>query len=363
MKKVSLPIQTLFAELEQRASDGTFADTFDKSGSFIRRKRKNKYYWYFVKRHKKETYQIYVGPVTDKHITEKVKRFQELKDDYQERIKIVKALIHAGLPSTDYMSGRIVEALAEAGFFRLRGVLIGTTAYQCYSGNLGVYLDAPILRTQDADLAQFFAISQLLDDQMPPTLELLRGIDETFRPVPPQFGYGDSGAFVNARNYRVEFLTPNRGSNEYERNPAPMPALGGVKATPLRFLDFLIREPIRSVLLYEAGIPVTIPAPERYAVHKLILTERRHAQSQTKVNKDIAQATALVEALSEQRPRALAQVWIEAWERGPKWREALSAGVERLEPRIAEALKASVTRYAKRLKRDPEAIWPSEIAI
>lgn len=54
-----------------------------------------------------------------------------------------------------------------------------------------------------------------------------------------------------------------------------MPALGGASADPLRFLDFLIYEPVRAVLLHKSGISVIVPAPERYAVHKLIVASRR----------------------------------------------------------------------------------------
>ncbi len=43
----------------------------------------------------------------------------------------------------------------------------------------------------------------------------------------------------------------------------------GAGATPLHFLEFLIRDSMRAVALYNSGVPVTIPTPARYAVHKL----------------------------------------------------------------------------------------------
>ena len=58
-----------------------------------------------------------------------------------------------------------------------------------------------------------------------------------------------------------------------------MPALGGASAQPLRHLDFLIRDPVRSVLLHGGGVPVTVPAPERYCVHKILLSTERQAQN------------------------------------------------------------------------------------
>ncbi len=90
-------------------------------------------------------------------------------------------------------------------------------------------------------------------------------------------------------------------------------AVGGISAVPLRFPDFLIHEPVRSVLLHGAGIPVTVPAPERYTIHKLILIDRRDASSPAKAGKDIAQAGNLISVLVEQLPGDLIEAWLEVW--------------------------------------------------
>ncbi|WP_204323331.1 GSU2403 family nucleotidyltransferase fold protein, partial [Streptococcus pneumoniae] len=41
------------------------------------------------------------------------------------------------MPRPPVVIGRIIEALAKAGVFRLRSVLIGTAAYQTYPAVLG----------------------------------------------------------------------------------------------------------------------------------------------------------------------------------------------------------------------------------
>lgn len=357
MKKFSLATQTLFSELEQKTSDAIFLEIFEKKGSFKRKKRRNRYYWYFQYRLDDEIHQIYAGPVTDAHVTEKVKKFNQIKESFSERREIVRSLIAAGLPRTDDTSGLIIETFAKAGFFRIRGVLIGTTAFQCYSGILGAALDASTLRTQDADFAQYLSIARLIDDSIPSIDEILRSVDPTFRDISHHSDGSHVVAFVNHRGYRVEFLTPNRGSNDYEGVPVRMPALGGVSAIPLRFLDFLIKDPIRSVLLYEGGVPVTIPAPGRYAVHKLIISERRHVSSQTKIEKDLAQASALIEAMGPTRHLELAECWIEAWEKGPRWREALKNGVLNLSGETNTILHNAIAKNTKRLKRKLENVW------
>src|SRR5208337_4469416 len=112
--------------------------------------------------------------------------------------------------------------------------------------------------------------------------------------------------------------------------------------------------------LYEGGIPVTIPTPARYAVHKLIVSERRKDGHTDKIGKDIAQASQLITALSEIQPLELAEAWIEAWERGPSWRESLTEGLLSTDEEVAEHLQGSLKRNARRLKRDIDRVWPAE---
>ncbi|WP_430642065.1 GSU2403 family nucleotidyltransferase fold protein [Bradyrhizobium ivorense] len=81
-------------------------------------------------------------------------------------------------------------------------------------------------------------------------------------------------------------------------------------AEPLRFLDFLIRDPEPTVILHGAGIYVHVPAPSRYAVHKLIIFPRRQTVLQSA--KDLQQAEALLAALAEIRPRELKSAWEDA---------------------------------------------------
>jgi hypothetical protein len=188
-------------------------------------------------------------------------------------------------------------------------------------------LPTAAILTGDADLAQDFAISVEVADSMPQVLDLLKGLDPTFRPVPHISGSPRSHAFRNQAGYRVEFMTTNRGTEEYSEKPASMPALGGASAEPLRFMDFLIRDPVRSILLHSAGISVVIPDPSRYAVHKLIIAGRRQndAGGQAKRDKDLRQAGMLFDALPVTgHGPSLADALEEAWDRGPAWKLAIS---------------------------------------
>jgi hypothetical protein len=136
-----------------------------------------------------------------------------------------------------------------------------------------------------------------------------------------------------------------------------MPALGGASADPLHFLDFLIRDPVRKMLLHRSGVPVVVPDPSRYAVHKLIVASRRHTDGQglVKRNKDIRQAGLLFDALLQTRQSAeLALVYNKAWERGSAWQDAIRTGAGMLPAQDAERLKSILIEGAKKIRETVE---------
>ncbi len=348
MEEISLATQTTFAELLQRCLDAEFDETYSERGRFVRVRSGGKTYWHFRVTEDGKRKQIYVGPYADKSITDRVQRFESIKSDYKERQELVRSLSAAGLPSPDSLNGSIVEQMWKAGFFRLRGVLVGTLAFQAYAGPLGIKLRGRPLQTQDADFAQFWGISENIGDSMPPIIDVLRNVDQTFEEIPHMTDPFVSTRYRNEKKFVVDMLVPNRGSDEHQSKPARMKALGGSGAQPLRHLDYLIYEPERSVLLYKGGVPVTIPRAERYAIHKLIVAASRDIQ--VKSAKDVLQSATLIEALAKKRPRELANAWHMAWDTGPKWREKLEDGKERLPSDIRDLLAAIVSAHKPRRK-------------
>jgi hypothetical protein len=132
----------------------------------------------------------------------------------------------------------------------------------------------------------------------------------------------------------IEFLTPSFRPEEDIRE---LPALG-VAAQSLHFLNFLIAEPIKAAALYRSGVLVQIPRPEAYAVHKLIVADRRKTgPDQLKSRKDRAQAALLIAALAEDRPDELREAYEDALSRGPHWRDHIARSLQRL-PDTAKAL-------------------------
>jgi len=359
--KLPLAHQTMFADLAARCMDAAFDEQFPENGSFVRMEVKGRAYWYYSGYAPDPTgsgqgtrRKLYVGPADDPAIASRVAAFADIKTNYRERRQMVQSLTAAGLPSPTGFVGDITEILWKAGFFRLRGVLIGTLAFQTYSGLLGVGMRGSALMTGDADFALFHSIASAVGDEMPGILGLLQDKDPTFRPVPHLGRQTVATRFKNARGFDVEFLTPNRGSDANQGKPAPMKALGDVGAEPLRFLDFLIHAPVRSVLLHKAGIPVTVPAPERYAVHKLIVATLRKTDSngRQKARKDVVQAGMLFEALDmEGRSIDLGLAWTEAWDRGPRWQQSLVNGTSALDRKSVDILRQAVIQACREERR------------
>lgn len=357
MPPIDLTYQVLYSELAQRSLDATFSSDFNPAGRFVTMESRGRRYWYFdTAKPDGGKDRRYVGPVEDQEITRRVESFKDLKADVRARRKIVSTLVReAYLPRPEAKVGDIIAALAQAGFFRLRGVLVGTVAFQAYGPLLGFRLSSAALQTQDADFAQFHSISVAVKDQMPPIIDVLQAVEPTFREVPDRSDGRHTTRFRDRSGYNVEFLTPNTGPDELGDHPAPMPALGGTSAQPLRFLDFLIYQPVRAVILHGAGIPVLVPAPERFAIHKLIVAARRlrDDDGMGKSRKDRFQAQTLIWALKVTRQTdGLADAFMEAMDRGPHWREAIMSSIDSYDGDVSQTIRQVLSDGVRRLGAD-----------
>lgn len=318
---IPLTLQTAYAELLERASAADFETAFAETGTFVSKEIKGRRYWYFQTLTEGHKRQRYVGPETPE-ILERIALARQSVDDLRERRTLVSTLLRSAfLPQPSDEIGRVVAALSAAGVFRLRAVLVGTVAFQTYSAMLGTRLPNAAVLTDDVDIAQDRNISIAVEDRTEPIGEILKGADSTFRSVPTLH---DGATFsYKSRKLRVDILTPNRGPDS--DTPVKLKALG-TDAQQLRFLDFLIRDPEPAVLLHGGGVFVNVPAPERYALHKLIVAERR-MKGTGKSEKDLRQAGSLIAVLVKRRQTALRDAWDEAVSRGTKWRALMLAGL------------------------------------
>lgn len=340
MADLPLAFQTAYADLIDRCVSAAFEDDFSADGTFTVKEVGGRRYWYFQEATSQGRRQKYAGPETPE-LLQRIAEHKAVRSSLRDRQAVVSMLVRsANLPRPSFEIGRIVDAIAKAGAFRLRAVLVGTVAYQTYSGMLGTRLGLASMATNDVDVAQFSNVSVAVADEALKIIDVLRQTDAAFRPVPNLHAPQQTTTYEGSSGVRVDFLTPNQGRDTDA--PAELPAFG-TSAQQLRFLDFLIHDPVPAVLLHGAGIYVLVPAPERYAIHKLIVSGRRH-DSVAKRDKDIRQAEALFAVLIRKRPYEFAAVWAEAFGRGKKWQQLIGEGLNQINPAIRDRVLMAVSQ-------------------
>lgn len=251
-----------------------------------------------------------------------------------ERRRLVRVLRAENVMGLDAGTGGLLLALAAAGTFRLGGTVVGTHAFRLYECELGVRLklDQAVI-TNDLDIAAFEQLSLALEDTASPALgEVLR--DFSFSPVPSLSRDRVWRWRQSARDTLVEFLTPSFSGDEDIR---PLPTLG-VHAQSLHYLNYLISDPIPAAGIYRSGVLLQAPRPERYAIHKLIVADRRGTgPGALKARKDLMQAELLIDVLAEDRPDDLREAYQVALNAGPRWRERIASSLQKL-PRARDIL-------------------------
>lgn len=296
-------------------------------GTPTRVDRNGRGYWYDSFRIGTEVKKRYIGEDTPELRT-RIAQHQALRRQAAERstarARLIRILRAEGFLGVDAGTGSLMAALAKAGVFRLGGTLIGTHAFRLYEGELGVrFRFDQAAQTDDLDIASFERLSLALDDTAdPPVAAMLDGFD--FAPVPSRDG-DKVWRWQQTRNtLLVEFLTPSFDAEEGLR---PLKALG-VDAQSLHFLNYLIADPLKAAAVYRSGVLLQIPRPERFAIHKLIVADRRRGGPDSlKSRKDRLQAAFLIEVLAEDRPEDLKEAYADALSRGPKWRERLGRSI------------------------------------
>lgn len=303
---------------------------FDIRGTPTRVIRKGKVYWYDSYRVGSDVRKTYIGEQTPELLA-RLERIKDQRQDAQERRKhrtrLIRILRAEGFMGVDAASGSLVSALAGAGVFRLGGTVVGTHAFRLYEGVLGVrYRFDDMAQTGDIDIASFEQLSLALEDVVSPPLQHVLS-DFSFSGVPSLEGSKIWRWRQTRNDLMVEFLTPSFQDSEGIRHLAAL----GVDAQSLHHLNYLIADPIKAVVVYRSGVLVQIPRPERFAVHKLIVADRRRAGVDVlKAEKDRLQAQFLIKVLAEDRPDELLDAYADARDSGPKWAERLDRTLKQM---------------------------------
>lgn len=302
----------------------------DIRGTPTRTERNGRVYWYDTYRVGSDVKKSYIGEDSEQLRT-RLERLESLRDDRDQRrrnrSRLIRLLRAEGFLGVDAATGSLLNALALGGVFRLGGTVVGTQAFRLYEGELGVrFAFDQTAQTQDIDIASFEQLSIALEDEVPePLAKVFK--DFAFEPS-PSIDRNKTWRWKQTRNEMlVEFLTPSFSEAEDLR---PLPALG-VHAQSLHYLNYLLAEPIFAGVTYRDGVLVQIPRPERFAIHKLIVADRRlEGTDSLKAIKDRLQAEFLIQVLAADRPGDLQDALEDALSRGKRWRERIAASVERI---------------------------------
>lgn len=332
--------QTNFAELFEQVQGAAFARSVrDLPGSFNKKVIKGREYWYWqVRDLQGVNRQVYLGP-DDERVQKLVRMHREgAPPQTTDLASLVGACAALGCATVIPQHFEVINRMAEHGFFRAGGVLVGTHAFIASGNMLGVRWSSG-LRTNDVDVAHAgknvsLALAENAKADMHDAITSLEmGL------LPQQSLASGSGAtYITARkDIRVDLLTaPGRKNDAYLFEPL------NVRLQPLKFMEFSLEQVTQTALLSgERAVLVNVPSPMRYALHKLVIMGEREEAFRTKIQKDAGQVAALVEYGLLRSPSALQAAAKDLMARGPGWRKRAREGVKYVaeyDPEIASRL-------------------------
>jgi hypothetical protein len=304
-QRLPLETQTLYAELlEHQLGVQATRSIGLLPGTFTRKVVKGETYVYYqASLPGGKTRQFYLGrsSTTLDRLAQRFERDRATLAEDKGRTRRLAAQLRAGGAATaDAPSARVLAGLAEAGLFGAGGVLVGTHAFAVLGNLLGVRWATGSLRTQDVDVgADGHAIDVAVSDEPVDVPAVIESLEMGFLPVPPLDPKNPATSFkVRGQALRVDLLCPKRGTSD-----APVfIARWKAAAYPLEFLEYLLEAPEKGVLLGGDGTLVNVPSPARFALHKLVVSQRRPAAFAAKARKDIAQAVEILDVLLADRP-------------------------------------------------------------
>jgi len=328
--ELTLSAQTAYAELAERTRAFELGNAVaGRSGTFSVAERKGRRYWYFSYREPgvDRPRLLYVGPDSDE-IRALVERFRSQRAD-NPLTPQARAAIAQGCAALAPKHFRIIKRLAEYGLFRAGGILIGTHAFVALGNLLGVHWTQGE-RTLDVDFAH---AGHNVSVALPADLQIdthgaLQSLQMGLLPIGELDGtlgaqYRSSGD----AELRIDFLT----SMTRSRKPVRMPNLN-IALEPLKFMEFSLEGTTQGCVFANTGAcTVNLPAPERFAVHKLIVYGERPTRERTKARKDLLQAAAVAAwSLKNGRAEEFNLAWRDAVARGRGWKQRALQGKETL---------------------------------
>ena len=325
--ELSLGAQTAYAELSDQTRAFEMNRLAGLKGTFHRKARNGREYVYFsYKDVDGKSRNAYVGPAEER-VNALVAEFDSVKDP-KKLAPVSRAAIELGCGTILPKHFRIIKQLGDYGFYLAGGILIGTHAFVAMGNMLGVkWTEAN--HTLDVDFAHAGKnVSVALPVDMKLSVhDALTSLEMGLLPASQMSHAGGQYRNPHDPELRLDFVT----SVVRDDGPVHMDELG-LTLAPLRFMEYSLEGTTQAVVLSRDGaVTVNIPAPERYAVHKLIVFGLRTGTDRVKAIKDIIQAAALAQWHADNgQDDAFNAAWRDAVSRGPKWKKHAVVGRDAL---------------------------------
>ena len=327
----SLTMQTAYAQMLDAGcciERQTGAVGGRPAGSFNAKSVKGRKYWYFqYTAPSGKLRQIYVGP--DAEPGDRLKARKGRSGASAALGPLARTALALGCTAVLPRHYRVVRRLADYGFFDAGGVLICTHAFLPYGNMLGLRWGGQD-RPRDIDLAHAGkALALALPNNLVVKIdEAIVSLARGFLPMSGLTGKAAGSNLIPAEpDFRLDFLTPlHRGGD----TPYVHPQLN-VPVQPLPFMELSLEHVERAVVFCSEGaVLVNVPAPERYALHKLLVFGERSGTFRAKSNKDLAQAAHLLAYLWERCREPLHEALQDLMSRGKGWVARLRQGAQAL---------------------------------
>jgi hypothetical protein len=203
-------------------------------------------------------------------------------------------------------------------------ILIGSWSaffYNDYFADTG-YLDRLAVKTRDIDFLVEYPTRIRKEISIPLLLEDL-GFVVVYK--------GNKGYIkLEHPDLLLEFLVPERGKGT--NKPVPLPKLG-MNAVALRFLSFLS---MKTIKVKVENFSLTLPHPANFALHKLIIFQRR-----LKADKALKDRNTAIEILKALLRKGESKIIRSVFSEIPKkWQNKVIKGLDKVEDKvILEALQ------------------------
>lgn len=316
---VSPSLSALFGSIDGHVKAG--APVFAGSAGTIAKRTNQHGVEYYARRYYDgagKQQEIYLGRVGESE--DKIAALQAQIAEVKAIVPELRLLVREGFQSADAKTYATLASLHSHGLFAAGATLIGSHAFGVLLNQMGIR--AAAYATEDVDVArrEVLAFERVPDKSF---LEMLRDSGINFVEVPQ----------LDRKQLKTH-------------------------ATALPYLAYVLGQTqITTLISREGCCPVRVPLPERFAIHKLVVSQLR-TNREAKTDKDVFQASVLLAALGEKFPGAVETAVTDLPASARKYlAKALPFALKALRgyPRATDELQAAIAQAARtsRARRRP----------